>query len=130
MESVITQAGDDPRTVSENSETAATLAIFRKVFRQKSFDETYGVHSVPSRWARIQSYVHSLTKSVCTRNYLLHRLPLLCPLVGVLSRYKLRYVPRDIIAGLTVGIMHIPQGIYLQLKYFIFIYDITRNRNS
>jgi hypothetical protein len=124
MESVKTQAGDDTRIVTENSETAATLVICRKVFRQKTFDETYGVHSVPSRWARIQSYVHSLTKSVCTWSYLLHRLSLLCPLVGVLSRYKLPYVPRDIIAGLTVGIMHIPQGIYLQLQYFIFICDV------
>jgi hypothetical protein len=53
----------------------------------------------------------SLPRSLCTKKHLLRKLPV----VGWVQRYSARTAAADCIAGLTVGLTVIPQGIALAL---------------
>ncbi|CAF3504424.1 unnamed protein product [Rotaria socialis] len=88
------------------------LPYRRPRFRMQSFIDEYGV--VPPRKSPVRrlrdyakNYWHNLN-SVGVANSFLESIPL----IRCLREYKIRkYLLGDILAGITVAIMHIPQGI-------------------
>lgn len=83
------------------------LVISRGVYQQEDFDKHYPDKvkqrtTVPDR-IRAQCY--------CSKSRLWKFLTTILPIIGVIRKYKLReYIVGDILAGLTVAIIHIPQG--------------------
>ncbi|XP_064602435.1 prestin-like [Liolophura sinensis] len=83
------------------------LVISRRVYQQEDFDKLYPDEikqqmTVPDR-IRAQCY--------CSKTRLWKFFTTILPIIGVVRKYRLReYIVGDILAGLTVAIMHIPQG--------------------
>jgi hypothetical protein len=103
-------------TVSEVS-SASTITIRRKLLKQHTFDEDFGVNKSRGKLSHIKTCCHDSGKQLCTSGVALHRLRRMFPIISVVADYKLRsYLLPDLIAGLTVGIMNIPQG-QLQRPY-------------
>lgn len=86
------------------------LTIERSVFSQKKFDEDFIPGSRPSRTFK-QVVGKQLSKFQCNRPCLKEFLYTVFPFIGILKNYKIREdLLGDVVSGLTVGIMHIPQG--------------------
>ncbi|XP_068121249.1 solute carrier family 26 member 10-like [Hyperolius riggenbachi] len=93
----------------------STLAVYRNIYTEEQFQKVYGTAkdlerpplSVRERLAR-----SCKCSSRCLHTFLKHRIPI----VAWLPRYKLKkWILGDLIAGLTVGIVHIPQGMAFAL---------------
>ena len=85
------------------------------MFNQSKFDENFQrsrrpVSTFPQRASRkISKYFFSCTPS-CVRVFVFN----LFPFLTIMKDYNIRTdLSGDIIAGLTVGIMHIPQGKFM-----------------
>jgi hypothetical protein len=80
---------------------------------QQEFDERFGLLSPPKR-SRGQQLVKELSKcsAPCSsRRALLNTVVGFLPILTWLPRYRWRTdLINDVIGGLTVGIMHVPQG--------------------
>ena len=86
------------------------IVVERTVFTQKTFDEAFEPGTRPSPTIK-QRAQRKITKYSCTGRCLKDFLFMLFPFIAILKNYKIRQdLTGDIIAGLTVGIMHIPQG--------------------
>ncbi|XP_069828363.1 solute carrier family 26 member 10-like [Dendropsophus ebraccatus] len=93
----------------------STLAVYRNVYTEEQFQKVYGTAkdlerpplTLKEKLARsCKCSAHSLHTA------LKHRIPI----VDWLPRYKLKkWILGDLIAGLTVGIVHIPQGMAFAL---------------
>jgi len=108
-------ASESPSVVSAAASEGlqrASVRVNRPVYTQMEFNEKYNfVRDDESRnmmqILRSQVYKRCAPSGPCIRKSLLS----LFPFIGIMSQYSLRRdLFSDIIAGLTVGIMHIPQG--------------------
>ena len=73
---------------------------------EQDFEKTETPRSTPLTWARKKA-----SKCVCSCSCLKGFLLQVLPFLRILRGYSIRSdLPSDIVAGLTVGIMHIPQG--------------------
>ncbi|CAL1539051.1 unnamed protein product [Lymnaea stagnalis] len=93
------------------------VVIERPIYSQKDFDQGFEGGQRPKRTACtwIKSKARKCEFSLaCVRKTIAHHLPFL----SIMREYNLRTdLIADVIAGLTVGIMHIPQGMaYGQLS--------------
>ena len=119
---------NDPSDISLKTDTKEKMnksssAIYRSqrpVFDQPQFDIDFSVTGVrhKSAYERLNSM-----KSKCQCNAKCAKKTLLkhFPFIGIMKSYNVRTeLINDIIGGLTVGVMHIPQGLptYLMLSCF------------
>jgi hypothetical protein len=96
---------------NEENEQFTLLQHLPRHPRLQSFIEQYGVERThPSAIDRMKQFIArqcSTLNLLCCVNALLERIPL----IRCLKDYRVRqYLFGDIIAGITVAIMHIPQG--------------------
>jgi len=90
-----------------------TIVVNRPVYTQSDFKEKYQFTAIdnPKVSERLHDTVHRhcAPSGSCVVKFLLS----LFPFIGIMKQYSIRRdLLSDIIAGLTVGIMHIPQGLY------------------
>ncbi|XP_053378188.1 prestin-like isoform X4 [Mercenaria mercenaria] len=106
------QAQEEVDKLLEKSEANSQpkILIERSVFSQKHFDESYEAVSHPS--PTLKEVVHKkLSKCVCSGSCLKKFLFGMFPFINIMKDYSVKEdLPSDIVSGLTVGIMHIPQG--------------------
>ncbi|BFZ10563.1 hypothetical protein BsWGS_13602 [Bradybaena similaris] len=108
----------DDRTNGEDEAFVEEMVVIeRPIYTQKDFDQGFEGGKRPTRnictWLRSKARKCECSPS-CVRSFFSLHLPFL----AIMKQYRLRQdlIP-DIIAGLTVGIMHIPQGMaYGQLS--------------
>eukprot|EP00079_Xenopus_tropicalis_P033563 XP_017947334.1 PREDICTED: solute carrier family 26 member 10-like [Xenopus tropicalis] len=94
----------------------STLAVCRSIYTEEQFHKTYGT---PKDLARPPlSLRDRIARScTCSAHAFLHLLKRRVPILSWLPRYKLKkWLLGDLIAGLTVGIVHIPQGTFAVLS--------------
>ncbi|XP_063283708.1 solute carrier family 26 member 10-like [Pelobates fuscus] len=93
----------------------STLAVYRSIYTEEQFQKIYGSAKDLERPA--PSLRDRLTRSWKCSSHAFHTLlKNRIPIVGWLPRYKLKkWILGDLIAGLTVGIVHIPQGMAFAL---------------
>lgn len=88
----------------------AKVVIERPVFSQQKFDEGFSPGSRPQTTLR-ESFLKSCRKCQCSKDCFLGFLYKIMPFIGIMKDYNIRTdLTGDIVSGLTVGIMHIPQG--------------------
>lgn len=88
----------------------AKVVIERPVFSQQKFDEGFSPGSRPKTTFR-ESFLKSCRKCQCSKDCFLGFLYKIFPFIGIMKDYNIRTdLTGDIVSGLTVGIMHIPQG--------------------
>ena len=92
---------DDQTAIMEPSR----VSIFRPSYTHVKFDETFGYNEPVSKTCK--SKVTDYFKEKCSVRTLLS----FFPFINVLKTYKWKsWIVKDIIAGLTVGVMHVPQS--------------------
>lgn len=93
---------------------SASVAVYRNVYTEDRFRQTYGTED-PSR-GRERLRDRLTQRCSCSQVDCLHLLKKRLPVCSWLPKYKLKkWLLGDIIAGLTVGIVHIPQGMAFAL---------------
>jgi len=89
-----------------------TVKVNRPVYTQLEFRDKYnftteGKSKTVSQRLRELARKHCMPSGPCVKKSLLS----IFPFIGIMRQYNLRQdIFNDVIAGLTVGIMHIPQG--------------------
>ena len=87
----------------------ASVAVYRNIYTENRFKQTYGKEDRAPGSLLFRKRLAQ--KCRCSRRAFLHLLGERVPIFGWLPRYRLRkWLLGDTIAGLTVGILHIPQG--------------------
>ena len=105
---------------SSKSNGQPKILVERSAFSQKHFDENYEATAPRSPTFR-QVVNKKLTRCVCSGSCVKKFLLGLFPFINILKDYSVKDdLLSDIVSGLTVGIMHIPQGL------FTFLYPILR----
>lgn len=108
------QAQDEIGSLLEKPEANGhpKVLIERSLFSQKHFDENFEAGTRPSPTIR-QIIGKQLSKCRCSGVCLKRFIYSLFPFIGIMKNYNIREdITGDIVSGLTVGIMHIPQGLY------------------
>ncbi|KAK6995100.1 solute carrier family 26 member 6 [Biomphalaria glabrata] len=100
------------------------VIIDRPIYSQDGFEQGFGAGSLSSRTIKdwIKSKVRCDYSWQCVRKIISHHLPFL----AIMKEYNVRKdLLADVIAGLTVAIMHIPQGMaYGQLASLQAVYGL------
>uniref|UniRef100_A0AAY4EKZ0 STAS domain-containing protein n=1 Tax=Denticeps clupeoides TaxID=299321 RepID=A0AAY4EKZ0_9TELE len=92
---------------------SASVAVCRDVYTEDRFRQTYGAGDAP-RPGRLRGRLSR--GRGCSRAGCLRLLRERAPVLAWLPRYRLRtWILGDAVAGLTVGILHIPQGMAFAL---------------
>uniref|UniRef100_A0A3P9KF78 Solute carrier family 26 member 10 n=1 Tax=Oryzias latipes TaxID=8090 RepID=A0A3P9KF78_ORYLA len=93
---------------------SASVAVYRDIFTEDRFKQAYGSEEDTGGGVRLRDRLAGRCR--CSREAFLHLLRERVPIFRWLPRYKLRkWILGDTIAGLTVGILHIPQGMAFAL---------------
>ncbi|CAL8275258.1 unnamed protein product [Boreogadus saida] len=92
----------------------ASVAVYRNIYTEERFKQTYGKEDRAPGGLLLGKRLAQ--KCRCSRRAFLHLLSERVPIFSWLPRYRLRkWLLGDTIAGLTVGILHIPQGMAFAL---------------
>lgn len=94
----------------EHPNMSASVAVYRSIYTEDRFKQAYGSGDDASDGSlRLRERLAG--RCSCSRRACLHLLRERLPIVGWLPRYRLKkWILGDTVAGLTVGILHIPQG--------------------
>lgn len=88
---------------------SASVAVYRSIYTEDQFKQAYGSEDSTSGSLRLREKLAGRCR--CSRRACLHLLRERVPIFNWLPRYRLKkWILGDTIAGLTVGILHIPQG--------------------
>lgn len=88
---------------------SASVAVYRNIYTEDRFKQAYGSEGSTHGSLRLREKLAGRCR--CSRRACLHLLRERVPVFNWLLRYKLKkWILGDTIAGLTVGILHIPQG--------------------
>lgn len=88
---------------------SASVAVYRNIYTEDRFRQTYGTEAKQSGKSRLRETLSKPCR--CSRDSCLHLLKERVPIFSWLPKYRLRkWILGDTVAGLTVGILHIPQG--------------------
>lgn len=88
----------------------AKVVIDRPIFNQQKLEEGYEVTVRPQNSLKT-TCLKACSKCTCSKKCARNFLYGIFPFLSILRGYSLRAdLPNDVISGLTVGIMHIPQG--------------------
>lgn len=91
---------------------SASVAVYRNIYTEDRFKQAYGSEEKSSGSLRLRERLAGGCR--CSRRAWLHLLKLRVPIFSWLPRYRFKkWILGDTIAGLTVGILHIPQGEYI-----------------
>ncbi|KAI5095605.1 solute carrier family 26 member 10, partial [Silurus meridionalis] len=91
---------------------SASVAVYRNIYTEDRFRQTYGTEAKPRERLRERL----CARSRCSQLQCLHLLKQRIPIFSWLPKYRLRkWILGDTVAGLTVGILHIPQGMAFAL---------------
>lgn len=107
------QAQDEvDRLIREQNEEddRPKVLIERSVFTQKMFDESFeaGMRPRPSVTRMVKKKAH---KCECSPECVKKSIFSFLPFINIMKAYNIKEdLMGDVISGLTVGIMHIPQG--------------------
>ena len=95
---------------SPNPTRRVTVVVDRPVYTQSEFDEGHEAQARKNTPLK-ESIKYKLSKCTCSSQCFKAFLYKVFPFVNILRKYDVKSdLPNDIISGLTVGIMHIPQG--------------------
>lgn len=89
----------------------STLALYRGIYTQESFQEVYGVPLEPesSLAGMVKGRLSRCCR--CSKSAALHLFRSRLPIASWLPKYQpKKWLLGDLVAGLTVGVVHIPQG--------------------
>jgi len=89
------------------------IIINRRVYRQDQYEQQWKSSDKAKRSAAEhgKECCHKLSRSCCTGPAWKRRLLKFFPFIDILKQYKIRKdLPADIAAGITVGVVQIPQG--------------------
>uniref|UniRef100_A0A8C8GG78 STAS domain-containing protein n=1 Tax=Oncorhynchus tshawytscha TaxID=74940 RepID=A0A8C8GG78_ONCTS len=91
---------------------SASVAVYRNIYTEDRFRQSYGTEDKPRGGG--QRFREKITERCrCSRAACLHLLRERIPIFNWLPKYRLKkWMLGDTIAGLTVGILHIPQGTF------------------
>ncbi|XP_043081488.1 solute carrier family 26 member 10 [Puntigrus tetrazona] len=93
---------------------SASVAVYRNIYTEDRFRQTYGTEDRSRGRERLRDRLAQ--RCSCSQVDCLHLLKKRLPVCSWLPKYKLKkWLLGDIIAGLTVGIVHIPQGMAFAL---------------
>ncbi|XP_039508758.1 solute carrier family 26 member 10 [Pimephales promelas] len=93
---------------------SASVAVYRNIYTEDRFRQTYGTEAQSSGRERLRDRLAQRCR--CSQVKCVHLLKKRLPVCSWLPKYKLKkWLLGDIIAGLTVGIVHIPQGMAFAL---------------
>ncbi|KAM6925166.1 solute carrier family 26 member 10 [Xenentodon cancila] len=93
---------------------SASVAVYRNIYTEDRFKQAYGSDDNTSGGLRLREKLAG--KCRCSRRSCLHLLRERVPIFNWLPRYRLKkWILGDTVAGLTVGILHIPQGMAFAL---------------
>ncbi|XP_051516293.1 solute carrier family 26 member 10 [Myxocyprinus asiaticus] len=93
---------------------SASVAVYRNIYTEDRFKQAYGTENQSRGRERLRDRLAQ--RCSCSRVKCLHLLKKRVPICNWLPKYKLRkWILGDIVAGLTVGIVHIPQGMAFAL---------------
>ncbi|XP_030625582.1 solute carrier family 26 member 10 [Chanos chanos] len=93
---------------------SASVAVYRNIYTEDRFRQAYGSEGTASARGRIRDRISKRCR--CSQVACFHLLKERVPIFDWLPKYKLRkWILGDIVAGLTVGILHIPQGMAFAL---------------
>lgn len=93
---------------------SASVAVYRNIYTEDRFRQTYGTEDQSGGRERLRDRLAQ--RCSCSQVECVHLLHKRLPVCSWLPKYKLRkWLLGDIIAGLTVGIVHIPQGMAFAL---------------
>uniref|UniRef100_A0A4W4GU12 SLC26A/SulP transporter domain-containing protein n=1 Tax=Electrophorus electricus TaxID=8005 RepID=A0A4W4GU12_ELEEL len=93
---------------------SASVAVYRNIYTEDRFRQAFGADDRPSAGEALRDQLAKRCR--CSQVACLHLLNERVPVLKWLPKYKLRkWILGDIVAGLTVGIVHIPQGMAFAL---------------
>ncbi|XP_021421535.1 solute carrier family 26 member 10 [Oncorhynchus mykiss] len=94
---------------------SASVAVYRNIYTEDRFRQSYGTEDKPRGGG--QRFREKIAERCrCSRAACLHLLRERVPIFNWLPKYRLKkWMLGDTIAGLTVGILHIPQGMAFAL---------------
>uniref|UniRef100_A0A8D2ZLD8 Solute carrier family 26 member 10 n=1 Tax=Scophthalmus maximus TaxID=52904 RepID=A0A8D2ZLD8_SCOMX len=93
---------------------SASVAVYRSLYTEDRFKQAYGSEDGATGSRRLRDKLAGRCR--CSKRACLHLLRDRVPIVQWLPRYRLRkWILGDTVAGLTVGILHIPQGMAFAL---------------
>lgn len=102
---------------------SASVAVYRSIYTEDRFKQAYGSDDDTGGSLRLREKLAGRCR--CSRRACLHLLRERLPIFSWLPRYRLKkWILGDTVAGLTVGILHIPQG---ELWYYD---EVTENRSE
>ncbi|XP_036389917.1 solute carrier family 26 member 10 isoform X3 [Megalops cyprinoides] len=93
---------------------SASVAVYRNIYTEDRFKQSYGTGDKKSGNERIWDKLAKQCR--CSQPTFLHLLRERVPIFNWLPKYRLKkWILGDTIAGITVGILHIPQGMAFAL---------------
>uniref|UniRef100_A0A8D3BW68 Solute carrier family 26 member 10 n=1 Tax=Scophthalmus maximus TaxID=52904 RepID=A0A8D3BW68_SCOMX len=115
------QSQDNPRSTDSTithlrrgDTMSASVAVYRSLYTEDRFKQAYGSEDGATGSRRLRDKLAGRCR--CSKRACLHLLRDRVPIVQWLPRYRLRkWILGDTVAGLTVGILHIPQGMAFAL---------------
>ncbi|KAJ7317679.1 hypothetical protein JRQ81_003841 [Phrynocephalus forsythii] len=96
----------------------SSLALYRGIYTEERFQQAYGAPKLDPEDSSLAGVLKGkLSRSCrCSRAAALHLLRSRFPIASWLPRYQAKkWLLGDLVAGLTVGIVHIPQGMAFAL---------------
>ena len=113
---------DEEKGGLDDGEDDHAVVIKRQIyFRRASLSN--GSVTVPKPHHHLTKCCRNMSQKLCASDYLKTKFHKMFPFIRIMKNYNVKSdLPTDIVAGLTVGIMHIPQGkianlsnIYIQI---------------
>ncbi|KAI3356848.1 hypothetical protein L3Q82_003502 [Scortum barcoo] len=94
---------------------SASVAVYRSIYTEDRFKQAYGSEE-DAGGGSLRLRERLAGRCRCSRHACLHLLRERVPVFSWLPRYRLKkWILGDTVAGLTVGILHIPQGMAFAL---------------
>ena len=85
------------------------MAVYRNIYTEDRFRQTYGTEDKHSGREKLREKL--LKRCRCSQDSCHNLLKERVPIFNWLPKYRLKkWILGDAVAGLTVGILHIPQG--------------------
>ncbi|KAJ8397051.1 hypothetical protein AAFF_G00011050 [Aldrovandia affinis] len=93
---------------------SASVAVYRNIYTEDRFKQSYGTGDKTGEGERLRDKL--VKRCRCSQPAFLHLLKERVPIFNWLPKYRLKkWLLGDMVAGLTVGILHIPQGMAFAL---------------
>ncbi|XP_064155201.1 solute carrier family 26 member 10 isoform X1 [Anguilla rostrata] len=93
---------------------SASVAVYRNIYTEDRFKQSYGTRDKAGEGERLRDKLFRRCR--CSQSAFLHLLKERVPIFNWLPKYRFKkWILGDMVAGVTVGILHIPQGMAFAL---------------